>query len=37
MAAPDDFMTRRGIGATADIAAHASDEANGGTQSLRGG
>ena len=31
---PDDFMTRRGVFAAADIAAESSDQANGCTQSL---
>ena len=29
VAAPDDFVTRRKISATADVAAQSSDEANG--------
>ena len=34
---PDDFMARRGIFATADIAAESSDQANSSTQCLGGG
>ena len=37
LAAPDDFVTRPGILAAADIAAQLSDKANGSTQSLGSG